>query len=152
MNRRTYEIKTALFAGSFDPFTKGHQSVVRRALTFVDQVIVGIGVNIGKKSTFTLPERRAMIEKAFANEPRVKVMDYEGLTTDFAQQVGATILLRGVRTCKDFEYEKEIAEVNRRLTGIETAILFAEDQFTNISSTIVRELIHYGKNVREFLP
>lgn len=146
------ELKTALFAGSFDPFTKGHQSVVRRALTFVDQVIIGIGINIDKKSTFTLQDRKAMIENAFADEPRVKVMEYDGLTTDFAQQVGATILLRGVRTCKDFEYEKEIAEVNRQLTGIETVILFAEDKFTNISSTIVRELIHYGKDVTEFLP
>lgn len=146
------ELKTALFAGSFDPFTKGHQSVVRRALTFVDQVIIGIGINIGKKSAFTLQDRKAMIENAFADEPRVKVMEYDGLTTDFAQQVGATILLRGVRTCKDFEYEKEIAEVNRQLTGIETVILFAEDKFTNISSTIVRELIHYGKDVTEFLP
>ena len=146
------ELKTALFAGSFDPFTKGHQSVVRRALTFVDQVIIGIGINIDKKSAFTLQERRAMIENAFADEPRVKVMEYDGLTTDFAQQVGATILLRGVRTCKDFEYEKEIAEVNRQLTGIETVILFAEDKFTNISSTIVRELIHYEKDVTEFLP
>lgn len=146
------ELKTALFAGSFDPFTKGHQSVVRRALTFVDQVIIGIGINIDKKSTFTLQDRKAMIENAFADEPRVKVMEYDGLTTDFAQQVGATILLRGVRTCKDFEYEKEIAEVNRQLTGIETVILFTEDKFTNISSTIVRELIHYGKDVTEFLP
>lgn len=146
------ELKTALFAGSFDPFTKGHQSVVRRALTFVDQVIIGIGINIDKKSAFTLQDRKAMIENAFADEPRVKVMEYDGLTTDFAQQVGATILLRGVRTCKDFEYEKGIAEVNRQLTGIETVILFAEDKFTNISSTIVRELIHYGKDVTEFLP
>lgn len=146
------ELKTALFAGSFDPFTNGHQSVVRRALTFVDQVIIGIGINIDKKSAFTLQDRKAMIENAFADEPRVKVMEYDGLTTDFAQQVGATILLRGVRTCKDFEYEKEIAEVNRQLTGIETVILFAEDKFTNISSTIVRELIHYGKDVTEFLP
>ncbi|MBQ0142294.1 MAG: pantetheine-phosphate adenylyltransferase [Prevotellaceae bacterium] len=143
---------TALFAGSFDPFTLGHLSIVNRILTFVDEVIIGVGVNINKHYCFPTEERIQRIQAIFAHNSHVKVMSYEGLTTDFAKTVGATILVRGVRSCKDFEEEREIATINRQLSGLETILLFAEDKYTNVSSSIVKELMHYGKDISEFIP
>lgn len=145
--------RTALFAGSFDPFTKGHKSIVNRALESVaDEVVIAIGVNYGKKYMFSLDERLAAIKAVYAQEPRVKVEAYEGLTTDYAKAIGASFLLRGVRSVKDFEFERDIAEVNRRLTGIETVLLFTEPELACVSSSVVRELMSYNKDVKEFLP
>ena len=141
-----------LFPGSFDPFTLGHKSIVDRVLPMVDEVVIAIGVNAGKKSMFSLEERVAQIQKVYANEPRVKVASYEGLTTDFAKSIGATVMVRGVRTAQDFEFERTLADVNRQLTGIETILLITEPQYSAISSSIVRELLSYGKDVKEFLP
>ena len=144
--------RIALFAGSFDPFTIGHKNIVDRALTTVaDEVVVAIGVNVAKRSDFSLEQRKAMIEQAFEGEARVRVVSYEGLTTDFAKTIGASFLLRGVRSVKDFEFERDIAEVNRQLTGIETVLLLTDPQYAHISSSIVRELMHYGKDVSEWL-
>jgi pantetheine-phosphate adenylyltransferase len=141
-----------LFPGSFDPFTLGHKSIVDRTLQFAEEVVIAIGVNAGKKSMFSLEERMAQIQKVYADEPRVKVASYEGLTTDFAESIGATAMVRGVRTAQDFEFERMLADVNRKLTGIETILLITEPQYSAISSSVVRELLSYGKDVKDFLP
>ena len=144
--------KQALFAGSFDPFTIGHYSVVKRELPMFDKITIGIGINSGKKSMFPVEERVKAIEKAFAGEERIEVKVYDCLTMDFAKEIGADVLLRGVRTTKDFEYEREIADINLKLGGIETVLLISEPEYTSISSSVVRELITYGKDVSELLP
>lgn len=141
-----------LFPGSFDPFTLGHKSIVDRTLQFAEEVVIAIGVNAGKKSMFSLEERMAQIQKVYADEPRVKVASYEGLTTDFAESIGATAMVRGVRTAQDFEFERMLADVNRKLSGIETILLITEPQYSAISSSVVRELLSYGKDVKDFLP
>lgn len=142
----------ALFAGTFDPFTLGHKSIVDRTLSVADEIIIAIGVNPNKQTMFTLDERIIYINKVFADNPRITVTHYEGLTTDFARSIGADFLVRGVRYVKDFEYERQIADVNRQISGIETILLFTEEQYANISSSIIRELISYGKDVTQFLP
>ena len=144
--------KTALFAGSFDPFTKGHHALLKRALTMFDRIVVGIGINSGKKCMFSIEERVAMIEKAFADEARIEVKVYDCLTMDFAKEIGADVLLRGVRSVKDFEYERDLADLNREISGLETVLLISEPQYSAISSSAVRELIGYGKDVSKFLP
>lgn len=141
-----------LFPGSFDPFTVGHKSIVDRTLQFAEEVVIAIGVNAGKKSMFSLEERMAQIQKVYADEPRVNVASYEGLTTDFAESIGATAMVRGVRTAQDFEFERMLADVNRKLSGIETILLITEPQYSAISSSVVRELLSYGKDVKDFLP
>lgn len=145
-------MRKAIFPGSFDPFTLGHHSIVKRALTFMDEIIIGIGINEGKQCLMSVEKRVESICKLYAAEPRVKVMAYSGLTVDFASEQGATFIVRGIRTVKDFEYEESIADVNRRLSGIETVFLFTEPELTSVSSSIVRELLHYGKDVSAFLP
>ena len=142
----------AIFPGTFDPFTIGHESIVRRALTFVDEVIIAIGINEQKHSLFPVEKREQMIRDFYKDEPRVKVMSYSNLTVDFAHEVGANTIIRGIRTVKDFEYEETIADINRKLTGIETIFLFTEPDLTSISSSIVRELMKYGKDITQFLP
>jgi len=142
----------ALFAGTFDPFTLGHKSIVDRTLSVADEIMIAIGVNPNKQTMFTLEQRMLYINKVFADNPRISVTCYEGLTTDFARKTGADFLVRGVRYVKDFEYERQIADVNRQLSGIETILLFTEEQYANISSSIIRELISYGKDVNQFLP
>ena len=145
--------KIAVFAGSFDPFTIGHKNIVDRALQSVaDEVIVAIGINHEKKYMFSLEERLQAIQKAFQSEPKVRVESYEGLTTDYAKRVGASFLLRGVRSVKDYDFERDMAEVNHRLTGIETVLLFTDAQYSCVSSSIVRELISYHQDVKDFLP
>lgn len=142
----------AIFPGTFDPFTIGHESIVRRALTFVDEVIIAIGINEQKHSLFPVAKREQMIRDFYKDEPRVKVMSYSNLTVDFAHEVGANTIIRGIRTVKDFEYEETIADINRKLTGIETIFLFTEPDLASISSSIVRELMKYNKEVTQFLP
>ena len=144
--------RTALFAGSFDPFTKGHYALVKRALPMFDKIIIGLGINSGKKCMFTVEERIKAIKEVFTDEERVEVMTYDSLTMDFAKEIGANVLLRGVRSTKDFEYEREIADINLRLGGIETVLLISEPEYASISSSIVRELTTYGKDITELLP
>lgn len=146
------EVKRAIFPGTFDPFTIGHYSVVRRALTFMDEIIIGIGINESKRTWFPTEKRVEMIQKLYADEPRIKVEAYDGLTVDFAQSRGAQFIIRGIRTVRDFEYEETIADINRKLAGVETILLFTEPELTSVSSTIVRELLQFGKNVSDFLP
>ena len=145
-------MRKAIFPGTFDPFTIGHFSVVKRALTFMDEVVIGIGVNESKRTWFPVEKRLEMIQKLYADEPRVKVAAYSGLTIDFAKECGAQFIVRGIRTVRDFEYEETIADINRKLAGIETLLLFTEPELTSISSTIVRELLQFGKDVSAFLP
>lgn len=142
----------AIFPGSFDPFTIGHYSIVNRALAFVDEVVVAIGVNDAKRTTFSLETRIDIIKKAFDKNPRVNVVSYDSLTVDFAKEINATVILRGIRSIADFEYEKTIADANRQLSGIDTILLFTEPQHSFISSTVVRDVLRYGKDVSNFLP
>lgn len=145
-------MRRAIFPGTFDPFTIGHYSIVTRALTFMDEVTIGIGINENKNTYFPIEKRVEMIQKLYKNEPRIKVMSYDCLTIDFAKQVGAQFIVRGIRTVKDFEYEETIADINRKLAGIETILLFTEPELTCISSTIVRELLSYNKDISMFIP
>ena len=144
--------RIALFPGTFDPFTLGHQSLVKRVLTCADAVVIAIGINEKKQTYYTLEQRVSAICALYAEEPRVKVITYSGLTVDVAQQEQANFILRGVRSVIDFEYEKAIADVNRQLTGIETLLLFTEPAYAHISSSVVRELLHFGKDVSAFIP
>lgn len=144
--------RIALFPGTFDPFTIGHASLVERGLNLVDEIIISIGINDKKNTYFSLEKRLEAIQELYKDEPRVQVWAYNSLTVDFAQQVHAGFILRGIRTVNDFEYEKNIADVNRMLSGIETFILFTEPKHTHISSSIVRELLRYGKDISPFIP
>lgn len=145
-------MKKAIFPGSFDPFTIGHYSVVKRGLELFDHITIGVGSNCSKKSFFTLEKRLDIIRQAFHDEPRVSVKAYDSLTIDFAKEEKADFILRGVRSANDFEYEKSIADINKRLSSIETVLLFTEPQYSAVSSTIVRDLLSYGKDVAAFLP
>ncbi len=144
--------KTAIFPGTFDPFTIGHLSLVNRALKLVDEIIIAVGVNPSKKTFFSLEDRVDMITQIFKNNQNVKVSGYDSLTIDFAKESNADFILRGIRSVNDFEYEKNIADVNRIISGIETFVLYTEPEHTHISSSIVRELLSYGKDVSEFVP
>jgi pantetheine-phosphate adenylyltransferase len=144
--------KRAVVPGTFDPFTVGHQSLVGRALHLVDEIIVAIGINRDKQSCFPLEKREASIRHIYRDEPRVRVMTYNSLTVDLARQVNAGFILRGIRSINDFEYEKNIADINRKLTGIDTFILFAAPEYAGISSGIVRELLSFGKDISAFVP
>lgn len=144
--------KKALFPGTFDPFTIGHYSLIERSLQLMDEIVIAIGVNDNKQSYFSLEKRIEMIRLLYANNPRITVASYDSLTVDFAKEVNANFILRGIRSVNDFEYEKTIADMNRNMTGIETFILFTEPELTHISSTIVRELLKYGHDVSKFVP
>ena len=145
-------MRIAIFPGSFDPFTIGHASIVRRGLEMFDKIVIGVGYNTNKRSFLTPEERVAAIEKVYASEARVQVVAYDDLTADLARREQARFVLRGIRSVKDFEYERDIAGINHRLSGVETVLLFTEPHYADISSTIVRELLAFGKDVSEFLP
>lgn len=145
-------MKTGIFVGSFDPFTVGHDSILRRALPLFDMVVIGVGVNERKKSMLCAEERTERIARLYANEPKIEVKAYSDLTIDFARREGAEYIIKGVRSVKDFEYEREQAAINRRLSSIETLLLFAEPELESISSSVVRELHNFGRDITEFLP
>lgn len=145
-------MKRAIFPGSFDPFTIGHHDIVLRGLQLFDEIIIGIGHNISKRDAFPLEERLAAIQSAFKSEPRVKVMAYDGLTVDFAAEQQAQFILRGVRSVQDFEYERNIAEANKQLSGIETVLLYTRPEYAHISSTLLRDLHSHGKDISQYLP
>ena len=145
-------MKTALFPGSFDPFTLGHADIVTRGLTLFDEIVIAVGHNVEKPGWISCAERVSALRRLYAKEKRVRVEQYTGLTVDFAKEVGATAILRGVRSLKDFEYEREIAQVNRALTGMETILLAADPQLSSISSSTVRELAYFGRDIQEYLP
>ncbi len=145
-------MKTALFTGTFDPFTIGHHSVVKRALPLFDRVVIGVGVNERKHTVLSAEERCKAIELLYADEPRVEVVAYADLTVDLAHRVGATCILRGVRSVADFEYERTQADLNRRIGNIDTLLLYAEPDMESISSSAVRELERFGYPVDSFIP
>ena len=144
--------RVALFPGSFDPFTRGHESIVRRALPLFDRFVIAIGVNADKRSFMTMEQRQAWIESVFKDDPQVEVITYTGMTVDVARDMGAQFIVRGVRLIQDFENEKHLAEVNRDLTGIETILLYTLPEYSHISSSIVRELFRFSQDVSVYLP
>jgi pantetheine-phosphate adenylyltransferase len=144
--------KRALFSGTFDPFTTGHDALIKRALHFTDEIIIAIGIHYEKKTFYPPEERIRMIREIYAGEPRVKVMSYDTLTVDFAKEIQADFLLRGVRNIRDFEFEKNLADINRHLADMETVILISEPEYEHVSSSLVRELIHYKKDISHLIP
>jgi pantetheine-phosphate adenylyltransferase len=145
--------KIAVFPGSFDPFTIGHEAIVKRALDLFDEIIIAVGANALKKSFYSLDTRKKMITKVFQSEPRVKVDHYEGLTVDYCKRNGAGFLLRGLRTAADFEFERAIAQVNKAMASeIESVFLLTIPEHTPINSTIVRDIIRSGGNASKFVP
>ena len=144
--------RIALFPGSFDPFTRGHESIVMRALPLFDEIIIAIGVNINKQALTSMELRKQLIESVFKNEPKVKVITYTGLTAEVARELNANFFLRGVRLIQDFENEMNMAEVNREFSGIETVLLYTLPEHSHISSSIVRELVKYQQDVSSYLP
>ena len=134
-------MKRALFPGSFDPITLGHYDIIKRALDLFDEIVVAIGVNGDKNYMFTVEQRKEFIEKAFADEPKVKVTTYQGLTVAFCKEIDAQFILRGLRNPADFEFEKAIAHTNRKLSQIETVFLLTAARTSFISSSIVRDVI-----------
>lgn len=145
-------MKTALFPGSFDPFTKGHADIVSRGLNIFDKIVIAIGINEGKTPFQTAQQRLDTIRGLYKDNPRVEVCTYSGLTVDFARYKGIGTILRSVRSMKDYEYERDIADINFRLSKIETVLLFAKPELSAISSSVVRELSHFGRDITEFLP
>ena len=144
--------KKALFSGTFDPFTIGHHEIVKRALCFVDEIIIAVGINIGKSTLFSIKERLTNIKKLYAEEKKIKVVSYDSLTIDFAKESGVDFIIRGIRNINDFEYEKNMADINRKLSGIETVFIFSEPEYSHISSSLVRELLSYKKDISNLIP
>lgn len=142
---------TALFPGSFNPFTLGHADIVSRGLEIFDSIVIAVGVNAGKAPADAEAVVRP-IRTLYADEPRVSVVTYNTLTIELARRLGVRFLLRGVRSVKDFEYERDMADVNRQLSGLESVILFSRPELAAISSSVVRELQSYGHDVSRFLP
>lgn len=145
-------MKRAIFPGSFDPITLGHYDIIKRGVTLFDEVIVAIGINADKNYMFSLKERTKFIEDAFADEPKIKVVTYKGLTVDFCKEVDAQFILRGLRNPADFEFEKAIAHTNRNLSTIETVFLLTASKTSFIASSIVRDVIRNNGDYTKFVP
>ena len=146
MNRK------AIFPGSFDPITLGHFDIIQRGVSLFDEVIVAIGINADKKYMFSLEQRKKFIEEAFKDEPKVKVITYQGLTIDLCKKENADFILRGLRNPADFEFEKAIAHTNRKLSKIETVFLLTASKTSYISSSIVRDVLRNGGDISELVP
>ena len=145
-------MRIALFPGSFDPFTRGHQAIVERALPMFEKLVIAIGVNRAKKGWMPIEERLERLRALYADEPRVEVVTYETLTMDLAKEYGAKYILRGVRSVTDFEYERTIADANRKIGGLETIFLISDAETAHISSSLVRELASFGHDISDLLP
>ena len=145
-------MKRAIFPGSFDPITLGHYDIIMRGITLFDEIIVAIGSNSSKKSMFSLEERKAFIKEAFKNEPKVSVTTYKGLTVDFCKEIDVKFILRGLRNPSDFEFEKAIAQTNRKLAPIETVFLLTSSQTSYIASSIVRDIIANNGDYTKLVP
>lgn len=145
-------MKKAVFPGSFDPFTLGHLDILKRSLLLFDEIIVGVGKNINKKTMFSEKQRVSFIKECFKNESKIKVESYEGLTIDFCKKSGANFIVRGIRNNGDFEFEKAIARTNRKLSKIETIFLLTSAKTSFISSGIVRELIVNNGDYKLLVP
>jgi len=146
-------MKTGIFVGTFDPFTIGHDSIVRRALPLFDRLVIGVvGDNVNKPNMRPVEERIKSITELYLDQPAIEVKPYFGLAMDFARSEGAQFIVKGVRSVTDFEYEQWQADFNRRLGGIETILLYTEPELASVSSSALRELSHFGVDVSEFLP
>jgi pantetheine-phosphate adenylyltransferase len=146
-------MKIALFPGSFDPVTKAHVDILKRSISLFDKVYIGIGLNSIKQPFITPEKREQMLKAVFAEEPKIEVVTYEGLTIEFCKQIGAAYMIRGIRTVSDFEYEKAIAQMNHALEpGIESIFIVSKPGYSSISSTIVREILKYNGDVSQFIP
>jgi pantetheine-phosphate adenylyltransferase len=145
--------KIAVFPGSFSPFTLGHQYVINRAMALFDKIIIAVGSNSSKEYYFTEEQRIQWMEDIFKDEPKVEIRKYDGLTVDFCKNIGANFILRGLRNSKDFNYEKEIAQVNQTLNEeIETIFIITSSEYSHISSTLVREVARNGGDISKFVP
>jgi pantetheine-phosphate adenylyltransferase len=145
-------MKRALFPGSFDPFTLGHVDIIKRALPLFDQIIIAIGINAEKKYMFSLEDRVRFIEDNYKGNPKIQVETYTGLTIDFCKKLNIEFILRGLRNPADFEFEKAIAQTNRKLSTIETVFLLTSAETSFISSSIVRDVLRNGGNVSVLVP
>lgn len=146
------DMKIALYPGTFDPFTIGHLSILERALPLFDKIVIAVGVNDAKKCFSPTQQRVEDIASLMADNPKVKVISYEGLTVDVARKEGARFILRGVRSVTDFQYEQQLADINRNISGIETVLLYTLPEQAFISSSMVRELARNGYDIKKFLP
>ena len=142
----------AVFPGSFDPITLGHVNIINRALPLFDEIIIAIGVNTAKKYMWPLEERKAFIERAFANHPNIKVKTYEGLTANFCKAEGAQFILRGLRNTTDFNYEQTIAQANDKVNGVDSVFLICSPEYSHISSSIVRDIARNGGDIGSLVP
>ena len=145
-------MKKAIFPGSFDPITLGHEDIIRRSATLFDEIVIAIGVNAAKSYMFSLEERKEMLEACFKDLPSVSVVTYEGLTIDLCKKIGASHIIRGLRNAADFEYEKAIAHANAKLGNIETVSLLTSPETSYISSSIVRDVIRNGGDFSGLIP
>lgn len=145
-------MKRAVFPGSFDPITLGHVDIIKRAIPLFDEIIIAIGVNAKKKYMFSIEERKKFIENAFFDDDKISVKTYTGLTVDYCKKINADFILRGLRNPADFEFEKAIAQTNRKLSGIETVFLLTSADTSFISSSIVRDIMRNGGDASELIP
>ena len=144
--------RKAVFPGSFDPITLGHTDIINRALPLFDELTIAIGININKKYMFDVDTRIQMIEKVYANEPKIKVISYTGLTVDLCHKLNIDFILRGLRNPADFEFEKAIAQTNRKLGNVETVFLLTGPETSYISSSIVRDIYKNGGDISDLVP
>jgi pantetheine-phosphate adenylyltransferase len=146
-------MKIALFPGSFDPVTKAHVDILKRSISLFDKVVIGIGINSTKQALLPIETRQQILQAVFADEPKVEVQTYFGLTVDYCKQIGAAYMIRGIRTVSDFEYEKAIAQMNHALVPeIESIFIVSKPGYSSISSTIVRDILRNGGDVSQFVP
>jgi pantetheine-phosphate adenylyltransferase len=146
-------MKIALFPGSFDPITIAHVDIVKRSLPLFDKIVVGIGLNSSKQNFLSAEKREEIVKSIFVNDTNVDIQTYQGLTIDFAKKIGATYMVRGIRSASDFEYERAIAQINKTMMpDVETIILLSRPEYSAISSTIVRDILRNNGDVSQFVP
>lgn len=145
-------MRKAIFPGSFDPITLGHEDIIRRGITLFDEIVIAIGVNAEKKYMFSIEERKQFLEETFQDEPKISIITYEGLTIDLCKKINANFILRGLRNPADFEFEKAIAHANRRMSKIETVFLLTAAKTSFISSSIVRDVIRHKGQYELLVP